>query len=335
MKIYIMTNTEEQLVIDKGFKIAERFRKNRETGEKNYFPVGIYDEAKAHIQYFFLNKSLHEKIKTEHLDRIDHVIFKPHNNIPNYFIAFPNRKDTSAMLLFNGFSKDSITFIDNLTGKEKCPYQSIPSKEYRFDEEANCYVCPYCGSKGHLIQEGEETEFNFNPNIPPQSLIGTFVHEEEGTVNIYKKSETTFSKFLDANVVNLEDNSTISFLYNKDYETQYIIIFKYSSEEDYTLDVTCPSVKGYTAEQFVRQVNKANNYEKRLIESQDNGPTVYKFPSNHTTDNFEGPFAELLKVKDQFTTEEPQKETEVINIPEEAVQIDTTTTSTDTTSAEV
>lgn len=308
MKIYTLTNTDEQLVVDKGFKIAQRFRKNKETGEKSFFPVGIYDEAKAHTQYFFLNKSLHEKIKNEHLDRIDYVVFKPHNNIPNYLIAFPNRKDTSALLLFDGFSKDSITFIGKQTGKEVCPYQTIPSKDFKLVKDT--YVCPYCGKKGFVIENEEQanqvlSEGKINPNIPVKSLIGTFIHEEEGTVNIFEKADIAFNKFLDAHSINLENETTVQFLYNKSNDIQYFISFTHDIEKDYSLDVTFPIAKGYTSEQYLRQLKRAHGYEKRLIESEENGPMVYKFPpSDYSSDESDSPFSDLLKIKDQFEVEE-------------------------------
>lgn len=337
MKIYIMKANDESLIINEGFELATRFRKNKETGEKTYFPVGTYDASKSRFQYFFLNKSLHEKIENEHLERIDYVVFKPHNNIPNLQIAFPNHKDTSAMLVFDGYYKSQVSFIQTSTEikEAECPYNGKPS--LHFKENNNHYICTYCRKPGFIVQDEEEAEkalieYGIDPNINPKTLLGKFIHSEKGTVHIFDNDSgvETFN-FLDTFAIKIENGSTVRMLLTKSkngIDKQFYIEFTHVMNEPPKIEVKLLDVKAYNQEQYQKQVGAARNYEDNLkSDTNINGSLVYRFPDKFDNDSVsEGPLSALLNIKDQFEDETEITEEVTIETRQEPIKQEAETT---------
>lgn len=316
MKIFVMVSDQSSLIINDGFPVAQRFHKDKETGDKKFYPVGTYNVDKARSQYFFLNKSLQDRINEEDLQRIDNLTFKEHNNIPGLKIAFPSRKESKALLVFDGYRRDDIIFIEDRDFTEApCPYNSKVSRFY-YSESDSTYHCSFCNERGEVARTEEDVnqiseEMGLEGNIKPKKLINKFFHMFHGDVRIYNESTSVKPEnFLDTFAVTIEDGQTIQFLMNKkikDSETgfevnkQYLIDFTYNVDQKPTVAISLLEERGFTQAQYDTIRQKAESYMSSLKPNDEsnehNTQSVFYFPDK--ADEYESsPFAGLKDMVD-------------------------------------
>ena len=318
MKIFVMVSDQSSLIINDGFPVAQRFHKDKETGDKKFYPVGTYNADKARSQYFFLNKALQDHINEEDLHRIDNLTFKEHNNIPGLQIAFPSRKDSTALLVFDGYRRDDIIFIEDRDFAEaSCPFNSKVLRSYRTKaDDDSAYYCPYCGERGEVAFTEDDVvqlsnEMGLEGNIKPKKLLNKFFHMFHGDVRIYKEaSNLTIENFLDTFAVKIEDGQTIQFLMNKkskDPETgfvtdkQYLIEFTYIVDQKPNVTISLLEERGFTQSQYDNIMQKSDNYMDALrqstVQKEVNTQSVFYFPDK--ADEYESsPFAGLKDMVD-------------------------------------
>lgn len=312
MKIFVMVSNQSSLIINDGFSVAQRFHKDKESGEKKFYPVGTYNAEKARSQYFFLNKSLQEQIIENDMQRIDNVIFKEHNNIAGLKIAFPAPKDTSAYLVFDGYKKENITFIANRDFAEApCPYNSKVSKQYNLSssDTDTSFHCKYCGESGPVAITEEDAlqfaeEMDLDKSIKTKKLVNKFFHIYHGDIRIYAEADIKVDSFLDTFAVEIKDNETIQFLLLKktkdeetgsEYERQYLVEFTYHVNQKPNVAITLLENRGFTRAQYTETINEAKNFENSLkyatAPAETETQSVFYFPDKSDGDDmspFEG-----------------------------------------------
>lgn len=318
MKIFVMVSDQSSLIINDGFPVAQRFHKDKETGDKKFYPVGTYNVDKARSQYFFLNKALQDRINEEDLHRIDNLTFKEHNNIPGLQIAFPSRKESKALLVFDGYRRDDIIFIEDRDFIESpCPYNSKVSRSYHCRSEADsAFHCAFCDERGEVARTEEDViqiskEMGLEGNIKPKKLINKFFHLFHGDVRIYKEATSiTVEEFLDTFAVTVEDGQTVQFLMNKktkdpetglDVEKQYLIEFTYNVDQKPNVTISLLEERGFTKAQYDNIVQKAENFMNALKQTPEqkevNTQSIFYFPDK--ADEYESsPFAGLKDMVD-------------------------------------
>lgn len=313
MKIFTMSSDQSAIIINDGFAISQRFNKEKSSddGNRKTYPVGTYNLDKAKTQYFFLSKSFQEQIIEDDLQRLDYLIFKPHTNIPNLLIAFPNHKDTSAMLVFDGYKKNDITFINSNNYEEApCPYDGKVSKAYSCDAEYDdVFHCVFCKERGEVVYTENDAvelahEMGLDPNIKSKKLVNKFFHLNHGVVRIYEASTTCkVENFLDTFSVVIPDGGSVQFLLNRreknaetGYESQkqYLVEFTHMINQNPSISMILMNERGFTREQYDAIVTSANNFQENLKSNIQHTPkpkqTVFYFPDK--TDD-ESPFASL------------------------------------------
>ena len=321
MKIYTLVANENSLVLRDGFPLAERFRKDKETGEKKFYPVGTYNLNKSRTQYFFLGKSFHELITEQKLERIDHLIFREHNNIPGLKIAFPNKRDTNAFLVFDGYRRDQVTFVDS---KEpsllQCPYCHRPNAHYQLNPNTNKIVCKFCGANGTIAESEEEAvglaeEFHLASTIKIKGLIDKFFHLDYGDIKIYQAAkDLQVEDFLDTFAVTIPDGGTIRFLLTRrdkhpmaddaTIERQYFVEFTHRFNSKPSINISLMSERGMTIDQYYDLEQESIDSEEMLKHSISEGSdTIFFFPDKEA-DPDASPFSSLKDIVDEETSEE-------------------------------
>lgn len=315
-----MSSESNELLLTEGLVISERYRKNKETGEKKFYPIGSYSIDKARSQYFFLAKSLQEMVVDEHLSKIDKIIFKPHNNVPELLIAFPDRKDTTGYLIFAGYKKSDITFINNdgMTDSP-CPYSSIPSKNYHLnmmvEDDLNFY-CEYCNTPGVVPKSEEEAaelavKAGIDSHIKSSSLVGKFIHSHQGIVHIINKSDIEVEDFLDVFAVKIPDGGSVRFLMTKTFTiqevkqpAQFLVEFTHHFDSKPNVKISKINERRFTTSQYSELVNKAKEYNNYLAHMGPNESTMtFSFPDIYDEKD-SSPFSVLKNVVKQEEVEE-------------------------------
>lgn len=306
MKIFTMVSDQSKLIVNDGFPVAQRFHKNKETGEKKFYPVGTYNVEKARSQFFFLNKSLQDEIVENDLRRIDNIIFKEHNNVSGLKIAFPAPKDSSAYLVFDGYKRENITFIaDRVFREVPCPCNTKVIKSYTTvssTENDTEYYCKYCGTRGNVAFTEEDasqlsTEIVLDKGIKAKKLVNKFFHLYNGDIHIYKEADYQVETFLDTFAVVINNDETIQFLLtNKDGSkiVQYLVEFTYHAGQTPNVAISLLENRGYTASQYNELVNNVKNFENSLRHSapeETESQNVFYFPDK--TEDYESPFESL------------------------------------------
>lgn len=308
MKIYNLVANENSLVLRDGFPITERYRKNKETGEKKFYPVGTYNLDKARSQYFFLGKSFHDLIKENNLDRIDYMIFREHNNIPGLKIAFPNKKDTSAFLVFDGYTRKQVTFVnDKEPSTLQCPYCNRPSANYEKGADDR-YHCSYCKATGTVSEDEDQAaelaeEYHLDSSIKIQGLVNKFFHIDYGNVKIFQADTSVeVEAFLDTFAVTIPDGTTIRFLLDRvenGVATQYLVEFTHKFDNKPIINISCLNEKGFTMDQYYDLEQEAIDSENMLKHSISKGvDTIFFFP-NKDLDPEPSPFSCLKDMVDK------------------------------------
>ena len=325
MKIYTIVANENSMIVRDGFPIAERFRKDKETGEKKFYPVGTYNLDKSRTQYFFLGKSFHELISENNLKRIDYMVFREHNNIPGLKIAFPNKKETSAFLVFDGYRRDQVTFVDSKESTTlACPYCHRPSAKYEYNASTNKIHCSYCKAAGVIARNEEQAvemaeEFHLESSIKIKGLIDKFFHIDYGSISIFKPDQSIqVEEFLDTFAVVIPDGATIRFLLTRmdkhpaaedaEIERQYFVEFTHRFDNKPAINITLMHERGMTLEQYQDLEKAAIDAEDMLKHSISEGTdTIFFFPDKEV-DSDSSPFQSLRDV--QFTEHDDDAEDE-------------------------
>lgn len=291
MKTFVLSNNKTSMVIKEGLPLSERYRKNKETGEKKFYPVGCLSTARASQNYFFLSKSFHELIEEKKLTSIDNMIFKQHNNIPSLLIAFPAPQDTSAFLIFDGYRRDQILFIDEAADEEEspCPYGYRPSMHYIVGANGEAH-CSYCHEHGTIpTDQATATQVadaaSVDKEIKSTNLVNKFFHDDQDTVYIYKENESIKVKpFLDGFGIHIEDGETVCFLLTKkdningkEVERQYYVRFTYNADSVPSVSLELMHKRGMTKDQYFKIRNAAIEYENMLKHSQPISGNGYNF----------------------------------------------------------
>lgn len=323
MKIYTMSSESNELLFSEGLVISERYRKNKETGEKKFYPIGTYSIDKARSQYFFLSKSLQEMVIDDHLNKIDNIVFKQHNNVPELLIAFPDRKDTVGFLIFTGYKKDDIMIIDDEEVEERvCPYCNIPSKHYHlnmYNESDLNYYCDYCNAIGEVPKTEDEAmsyaaKAGIDKQIKASTLVGKFIHTTQNAVHIGHKANVELENFLDVFAVKIPNGSTIRFLLNKTFmvqdtpqAAQYLVEFTYNFNSKPKVKITKVPQPRFTVKQYALLLNKANEYKDYLIHIGPNESTLaFSFPDTYD-EKEAGPFSVLEGIVPKEEDNEPNE----------------------------
>ena len=328
MKIYTLVANENSLVLRDGFPLAERFRKDKETGEKKFYPVGTYNLNKSRTQYFFLGKSFHELITEQKLERIDHLIFREHNNIPGLKIAFPNKRDTNAFLVFDGYRRDQVTFVDSKEPSNlQCPYCHRPSAHYELDfNTTDKFVCKYCKAGGIVAKTEDEAtelaeEYHLESSIKIKGLVDKFFHIDYGNLKIYQPAtDLQVEDFLDTFSVTIPDGQTVRFLLTRNdkhpisddatIERQYYVEFTHRFNSKPTINISLMNERGMTLEQYYDLEQEAIDAEDMLKHSISKGSdTIFFFPDKET-DPEPSPFSSLKGVVSDENNEETEEDAE-------------------------
>lgn len=314
MKTFVLSNNANAMIIKEGLPIGERYRKDKETGEKKYYPVGCLNPDKARSSYFFLSKSFHELIEEKHLKVLDNLTFKQHTNLPSLLIAFPTTQDTECFLVFDGYRRDQIIFVDeSIDPKDQpCPWKCKPSLHYTTDTNGE-HHCAYCQSKGTVpTEQPEAVEAADNAlvekSIKASNLVNKFYHEEDGTVWVYTEDQKVkVQDFLESFAVTIEDGTTLCFLLTrkdtvngKEVERQYYVRFTYNIDLAPIVTISPVKERGMTEDQYYKMRSAALEYENMLMHLQPNGDSSsysFYFPGTEEDDS---PFSELKNLKSEL-----------------------------------
>lgn len=328
MKIYTLVANENSLVLRDGFPLAERFRKDKETGEKKFYPVGTYNTSKSRTQYFFLGKSFHELITENNLERIDHLIFREHNNIPGLKIAFPNKRDTNAFLVFDGYRRDQVTFVDSKEPSMlQCPYCHRSSSHYEWNTDTtDRMVCRFCKAGGVVAGNEDQAaelaeEYHLENTIKVKGLVDKFFHIDYGNIKIYQAAkDLQVEDFLDTFAVMIPDGNTVRFLLTRmdkhpmandaTIERQYYVEFTHRFNSKPSITITLMNERGMTIDQYYDLEQEAIDAEDMLKHSISAGSdTIFFFPDKET-DPEASPFSSLKDVVSDENNEEAEDDAE-------------------------